>query len=335
MKRLLRRLLVMLPVLFALVTFTFILTHVAGGDPAVQIAGPQASQSAIDHIKVELGLNKPLLDQYVTYLGHTVRLDFGHSLLTNQSVWSALMTRIGPTLEVIVLGMLMAVILGMGFGSLAAWARGRWPDRGIRGVSFLLLALPDFWIGLLLVFFFYYKLGWFPAPTGQLSALDPQPTVITHAALVDSLITGNWAAFGPAFSHAVLPVVTVGLLFSAPIARLTRSSMVEVLDSDYVRFAQSVGLRRAQVTRYVMRAAVAPVVTYVGIYITVLVGGMVLIEQVFSWGGAAQFVAQSAAQSDYPVVQGFVLLAGVFSVIVFLIVDLLLQAIDPRVRLDS
>ena len=325
----------MVPVLFAVVTFTFLLTHLAGSDPAVQIAGPGATTTTINHIRAELGLNKPLVDQYVTYLGKVVRLNFGTSIFTGEPVFSALMTRIPATLEVIFLGMCLALLLGVTGGVLAARGRGHMRDRAVRGLSFGLLALPDFWIALLLIYVFYYLLRWAPEPLGQLSITDPQPTTITHAAILDSILTLNGPALEASVTHAILPVVTVGVLFAAPIARLTRSSVIEVLGSDYVRFAEACGLRRRTLWRYTVRASLAPVVTFVGILFTVLLGGLVLVEQVFSWGGAAQYVAQAAQRDDYLIIQGFVLLSGVFAVLVFLIVDVLLQLIDPRVRIES
>lgn len=325
----------MLPVLFAVVTFTFLLTHLAGSDPAVQIAGPQASQATIDNIRSELGLNQPLIDQYFTYLGNVAQLNFGSSIFTGEPVFHALITRIPATLEVIFLGMCMAVLLGVSGGALAARGRGHFRDRAVRGLSFGVLALPDFWIALLLIYVFYYLLNWAPAPLGQLSLTDPQPTTYTHAAILDSILSLNGPALKASIEHAILPVVTVGVLFAAPIARLTRSSVMEVLGSDYVRFAEACGLPRRTLWRYTVRASLAPIVTFVGILFTVLLGGLVLVEQVFSWGGAAQYVAQAAQRDDYPIIQGFVLLSGVFAVVVFLIVDLLLQVIDPRVRLES
>lgn len=335
MRRLVRRLLTMVPVLFAIVTFTFLLTHLAGSDPAVQIAGPQATQATIQHIRVELGLNKPIFDQYTTYLGNVVRLNFGTSIFTGEAVFHALITRIPATLEIVFLGMCVAVLLGVGFGVLAARGRGHIRDRAVRGASFGVLALPDFWIALLMIYVFYYLLNWAPPPLGQFSLTDAQPTTITHAAILDSILTLNGPALGAAIGHAILPVLTVGLLFSAPIARLTRSSVIEVLGSDYVRYAEACGLPQKTLWRYTVRASLAPVVTFVGILFTVLLGGLVLVEQVFSWGGAAQYVAQAAQRDDYPIIQGFVLLSGVFAVIVFLIVDVVLQLIDPRVRLET
>lgn len=335
MNRLVKRLLTTIPLLFAVITLTFVITRIGGGDPADQIAPAEATQEQIQQIRVKLGTDKPLLEQYVDYLGDIVHLDLGTSYFTNRPVFEELRVRIPSTLELIFLGMVVAVLVGVSAGTMAAWRRGSGRDRAVRASSFVILAVPEFWIGLMLLYVFFFRLGWAPPAVGQLGSLDAHPEPLTNAALIDSIITLNFSSLGPAINYAILPVITLGVGFAAPIARLTRDATLDVLQSDYVRWAQSCGLDRRVVRRYAMRASLAPVVSFVGILFSVLLGGAVLVEQVFSWGGAAQYVADAAQQSDYPVVQGFVLIAGVFSVFVFLIVDLILQWMDPRVRLDN
>jgi ABC-type dipeptide/oligopeptide/nickel transport system permease component len=332
MKRLVRRFLITIPILFAIITLTFAITRLGGGDPAVSLAPTGASKTEIQQIRERIGTDKPVLDQYFSYIGDAVQLKFGTSFFTGDPVVDELRIRIPSTLELITLGLILAIVLGVGLGTVAAWKRGKPTDRAVRGGSFLVLAVPEFWLGLILLFLFYYQLGWFPPGEGQLGPLDPPPNSLTNAALLDAILTGSWSSVWPSITHLILPVITIGVGFAAPVARLTRAATLEVLGSDYVRFAQSVGLSRWTVRRYAMRASMAPVVAFIGILFSSLLGGAVLVEQVFSWGGVAQYAAQAAEQSDYPVVQGFVLFAGIFSVIVFLIVDLIVQWLDPRVR---
>ena len=333
MKRLLFRLLMMLPILFAIATVSFIVTRLGGADPAVLIAPPEVGPEVLQEIRVRIGTDKPIVEQYVVYIGDVARLDLGESYFTTKPVVQELISRAPATFELMLLGLAIALPLGVVSGVIAARARNTIRDRTVRGSSFVILALPEFWIGLLLIYVFFFRLRWAPPPIGQIGASDPHPTPHTNAAILDAILSFDWPAFRAAFRYAILPVVTVGLAFAAPIARLMRSSMIEVLGSDYVRFGEACGLPRRTLWRYTSRAALAPVVTFVGILFSVMLGSSVLTEQVFSWGGASQFVAESALRADLPMIQGFVVAAGAFSVVVFFIVDVVLQWIDPRVRL--
>lgn len=328
-----RRALLAIPTLFALVTLTFFITHVLPGDPSYSLAGPNPSPQQIATIRHQFGFDQSLPTQYWQYLRDVVQLDFGHSIVTGNSVASDLINRLPATLELVVLSVALALVLGVAAGSFAARRAGRGPDRAVRGVSAVLLALPDFWLGLILLFVFFFKLRWAPAPIGQLATTDPTPTHVTGAALLDSVLTLNVSAFGAAAAHLVLPVITLGIVLSAPIARITRSASIETLDADCIVFGRACGLSERRLSWYALRSALPPVVTFTGIAFSLLLGGAVLIETVFSWGGAAQYAAQAIAQQDFDAIQAFVFVAGVASILVFLIVDLLYIAIDPRVRL--
>jgi peptide/nickel transport system permease protein len=328
-----RRLVLVVPTVLGIVTVTFFITHVLPGNPAFSLAGPNPSLSNIKAIEHQYGFDQPITTQYWHYLTALVHLNFGTSVVTGTSVASDLANRLPATLELIVLSLGLALIVGVAGGTLAARRAGTRADRAVRGSSAVMLAIPDFWLGLVLLFIFFFKLGWAPAPIGQLSPTDPTPTHITGAALLDSILTLNGPAFGAAFAHAVLPVVTLGAVLSAPIARLTRSATLEVLEADYIAFGRACGLSHRTLRWYAMRAALPPVVTFAGIAFSILLGGTVLIETVFSWGGAAQYAATAIAQQDYNAIQGFVLVAGVASIAIFLVVDLLYMALDPRVKL--
>jgi ABC-type dipeptide/oligopeptide/nickel transport system permease component len=329
----LRRLVMMVPILFGVLTLTFFVTHVLPGDPTYSITGPVASKELIQQTRHAFGFDQPLYVQYWHYLGDVVHLNFGDSIFTSNSVAYDVGQRLPTTLELVILSLAVALVLGISAGAFAAGRRGRPTDVAVRTGSFIALSLPDFWLGLLLVYVFFFKLQIAPAPVGQLGPEDPVPQHITGAALFDALVTVNGGAIRAAFAHAVLPVLTLGIIFAAPFARLTRSAMLEVLEADYIRYARACGLPSFTLWRYAVRASLPPVVTFAGIVFSLLIGGAVLVETVFSWGGIAQYAASAIAQNDYNAVQAFVLVAGVISVMVFFVVDLLYMLIDPRVRL--
>lgn len=330
---LLRRLLFMIPILFGVITVTFFVTRLAGGDPAYLIAGAFATPEVIAEIQAQIGTDKSIGQQYVNFLSGAVRLDFGEAIFTGNPVQDDLGARLPATIELVAFSLALGLILGVSSGVFAARRRGRKSDKTVNATSFSLLSLPDFWFGLILLYVFFFKLSWAPPPVGQLSANDPSPTDITGAAVLDSIITANPAALKAAVGHAALPVVTLGVLLAAPISRLTRSSMLEVLQADYMQFGQACGFPKSRLRRYSVRAALPPVVTLAGIIFSILIGGAVLVEVIFSWGGAAQYAATAIIQSDYPAIQAFVFVAGAISVFVFLVVDLLYVLIDPRVKL--
>ena len=328
-----RRLLFMIPILFGVLTLTFFVTRLAGGDPAFLIAGAFTAPEVVEAIQERIGTDKPLGTQYLDFLSGAIRFDFGTSLFTGNPVSEDLADRLPATFELIIFSLALGLIVGVSGGVIAARRRGRTADKAVNTTSFGLLSLPDFWFGLILLFIFFFKLGWAPPPTGQLSASDPRPNDYTGAAVIDSILSLDPAALKASVGHVALPVVTLGLLISAPVARLMRSSMIEALQSDFLQFGRASGLPEKRLRRYAVRASLPPVVTWAGIVFTVLIGAAVPIEVIFSWGGAAQYAATAIIQNDYPAIQAFVAVAGVVSVVTFLIVDLLYVVIDPRVRL--
>ena len=328
-----RRLLLAIPTLWGIITVTFFITHVLPGNPAYSLAGPNPSPQNIAAIEHKYGFDLPILTQYWHYLKDLVHLDFGTSLVTGNSVASDLAHRLPSTLELIVLSLGLALLMGIPLGTMSARRAGNPTDRMVRGVSAVVLAIPDFWLGLMLLFVFFFELRWAPAPVGQISPTGPQPTFVTGAALLDSILTLNGSTIGPTLAHAVLPVITLGTVLTAPIVRLMRSATLQVLEADYVTFGKACGLPSRTVKRYALRVALPPVVTFAGIAFSILLGGTVLIETVFSWGGAAQYAAQAISQQDFDAIQGFVLVAGVASIVIFLVVDLIYMALDPRVKL--
>jgi ABC-type dipeptide/oligopeptide/nickel transport system permease component len=328
-----RRLLLLPAILLLVLTLTFVLTRVVGGNPAIKLAGPQPTKEAVASIERELGLNKSLLAQYGDYVGGLFQGDLGKSYFTKQSVFTEVTSRAPATIELVIFGSLIALVLGLSLGVLAALRRGKVADRVTQGLSILAFATPDFWLGLVLSFVFFYKLRWFPAPIGQLPVEVSPPDRRTGFLVIDSILAGDGLALEATFRHLALPALTLGLIYFAPIYKVTRASMIETLGSDFLLYAEACGLRRRLEWRYAVRRSLTLVVTYLGIIVAALIGGSVLVERVYAWGGLGSYGVDAIVNNDFPAVQGFVVAVGVIAILVYLLVDVLYAVIDPRVRL--
>tara|TARA_B100000029_G_scaffold500542_1_gene572447 strand:+ start:579 stop:1598 length:1020 start_codon:yes stop_codon:yes gene_type:complete len=328
-----RRLVFMIPILFGVVTLTFILTRLAGGDPAYLIAGPFATEDVVENLRSQLGTDQPIATQYWSYLGDLVRGDLGTSLYSNRPVASELWDRTPATLELVFISIFFAFLIGNASGAIAARNRGGRVDKVFRYSSFSALSLPDFWLGLVLIYLIFFRLGIAPPPMGQVAPGRTKPELITGAAVLDSLITFNWAAIKSSLNQIWLPLLTMVPIFSAPISRLSRSANIQSLNSDWYTFGKACGLPKKTLKKYALRASLPPVITFTGILFSVLLGSAVLVETVFSWGGVAQYAVSSIRVNDFPAIQGFIVMSGVFSVVCFLVVDIAYAVIDPRVRL--
>jgi peptide/nickel transport system permease protein len=277
-----------------------------------------------------MGLNRSLPEQYVLYLWHALGGDLGSSWQSGNPVAQDLRQRLPATLELITYSLFLAIAIAIPLGVRAASNPGKISDRFAFGYGLVAGALPEFWLGLILILIFYVKLGWSAAPDGRLDVGVAPPHMITGAYTVDSLLTGNWTALGSAFKHLLLPVATLAIVTVGPILKMTRSSMQQMLASDFTRYARLCGLPERVVGRYALRNSLPPIVTLVAVLYSFLIGGAVLVEVVFGWGGAGQYAVQGVLNADFAVVQGFVLVAAIISLIVYLIVDLIYLAIDPR-----
>jgi ABC-type dipeptide/oligopeptide/nickel transport system permease component len=329
----LRRLVLFVITLWLVLTLTWFLTRVVAGNPAVKLAGPQPTPDTVQAIEVRLGLDKPLGEQYVGYLGNLARGDLGTDYFTGRSVSREVLDRAPATIQLAAFGALLALLIGVALGVLGAVRRGGLVDHFGRAVSVFGLAVPDFVLGLLLSFLLFYRLRWFPAPVGQLPIGVTPPTKITGFYLVDGVLSGRPGVSWAFLKQIALPALTLGLVYSAPILRLTRASMIESLRSEPVLYAQACGLRRGLVIRYALRQSMSLVVTYAGILLAGLLGGAVLVEQVYSWGGLGQFGVEAVTNDNYPAIQGFVLVVGVASLVIYSMVDALYARIDPRMRI--
>ncbi|MFT4084270.1 MAG: ABC transporter permease subunit [Nocardioides sp.] len=327
-----RRLLLMIPTLFGIVTLTFILTHALGGNPARQIAGQASDPATIAKISHEYGFDRPLIVQYGSYLKGLLHGDLGVSTVTDESVLHDLAVRFPATLELVALSLALATLIGVPLGAYAARTKLRGAQRGIQIYTFIALAVPDFWLALIAIYLLYFRWGVLPSPTGQIDTNGVVPADVTGATLIDALLSGSPAAMGNALSHAILPVCVLGVLLCAPITRLMRSATLAAIESDFIRFGTSVGLGRRRLRRYAVRAAIPTIITFLGTLFTLMLGGAVLIESVFSWGGAAQYAATAIQRNDFAATQGFVLVSGFMAMVAFLIVDLVQIKLDPRIR---
>ena len=331
-----RRLIVAVPSLIGVVIVTFLLTRALPGDPAAYFAGPAATKEAIEQIRVRLGLDKSLAQQFVLYVGDLARGDLGVSLTTGQSVVSEIETRLPASAELTLLGLVVSMAIAIPLGILAATRPGSLVDHACRVVATAGVSLPVFFTGLILVYVFYYLLGWAPAPLGRLDVFFSAPPQVTGFYLIDSLIAGDGGVFLASLSQLFLPALTLGIFSLAPIARMSRASMLAVLSSDFVRTARASGLSPTTViVTYAFRNAMLPVITTLGMVFSFLLGANVLVEKVFAWPGIGSYAVEALIASDFAPVQGFVLTMAVLYVALNLLIDVLYGLIDPRVRLES
>jgi len=331
-----RRLITVVPTLIGVVIVTFLLTRVLPGDPAVYFAGPAATPQSIAQIRNTLGLDRPLPEQFAWYVDDLAHGDLGNSLSTGQPVVSEIASRLPASAELTLFGLIISMGIAVPLGILAAVRQGSWIDHVCRIVATAGVSLPVFFTGLLLVYVFYFVLGWAPAPIGRLDAFDSPPTHITGFFLLDSLFTGDFEVFRATLSQLILPAFTLGIFSLAPITRMTRASMLAVLASDFVRTARASGLApRTVVLTYAFRNAMLPVITTLGMVFSFLLGANVLVEKVFAWPGIGSYAVEALIASDFAPVQGFVLTMAVLYVALNLAIDMLYGVIDPRVRLEG
>ena len=332
----LKRLVVAVPSLIGVVIVTFVLTRALPGDPAAYFAGPAATPEAIQQVRIKLGLDKSLLEQFRRYIEDLAQGDLGVSLTTGQSVLSEIRNRLPASAELTLLGLIVAVAIAVPLGILAATRPGSWVDHACRVISTAGVSLPVFFTGLILVYIFYYLLGWAPAPLGRLDVFYSAPPQVTGFYLIDSLIAGDLELFGASLRQLILPALTLGLFALAPIARMTRASMLAVLSSDFIRTARASGLAPTTViVTYAFRNAMLPVITTLGMVFSFLLGANVLVEKVFAWPGIGSFAVEALIASDFAPVQGFVLTMAVMYVGLNLLIDVLYGWIDPRVRIEA
>jgi len=333
MSYVIRRILAMIPALVGVVICIFLLTRVLPGDPARTLAGEQADAASVEKIRADMGLDQPLITQFFSYIGDLLRGDLGFAWHTGHTVVEDLASRLPATAELALVAILIALVIAVPLGIVSAVCRDRRIDHVGRVISLVGASMPLFWLGLLVIYFFYFTLGIAPAPIGRISSGVNPPTEVTGLFLVDSLLSGDTVAFSSSLQSIIWPALVLATGSIAMISRMTRSAMLEVLGQDYVRTARSKGLSpRFVIGKHAFRNASPSVVTVVGLEFGQLLGGAVITETIFSWPGVGSYVTQSIMATDYAPVQAFTLLAAAIFLVVNLIVDLVNAAIDPRVR---
>lgn len=328
----LTRVSLVIPTFLGITFLTFILIRLVPGDPIeVRVGERGIAPERLAALRHELGLDQPLWQQFLDYVGNVLSGDFGLSLVTHNSVLSEFVTLFPATLELALCAMLFATLVGLPAGILAAVKRGSLFDHGVMGASLTGYSMPIFWWGLLLILFFSVALGWTPV-SGRLDLVyyvEP----VTGFMLIDTLMAGEYEAFRSALSHLILPTIVLGTVPLAVVARMTRSAMLEVLGEDYIRTARAKGLADGRVIgMHALRNALIPVVTVIGLQVGTLLGGAILTETIFSWPGVGKWLIESINRRDYPALQGGVLLIASSVILVNLLVDVLYGVLNPRIR---
>jgi len=308
-----KRLLSLIPVLFVVTIAIFLIIHITPGDPAATILGIEASKEEIQELNEELGLNRPIHEQYISWVAGLMKGDLGDSLFMHQPVRTAIVEHIGPTLSLAIMAQLIALLLAIPFGIIAAYRRGSLADFSLMGVSLLGMAVPSFLLGLFLMLLIGVKLQWLPV-----AGYEP-------------LSNGIWAHM----QYLILPGISLGTIQAALITRMTRASMLEVLNLNYMKTARAKGLNEMRVLlKHAFRNAFLPILTVIGQTFGVLVTGAVVVESIFNIPGLGQLILNSIARRDFAVIQGVVLIVTIMYVAINLFIDLLYGFVDPRVRLD-
>ncbi len=311
LRYLIKRLLATIPVMGVVGLFVFSLLYLAPGDPAAVIAGDQASPADVERIRQGLGLDRPFLVRFSEWFFNILRGDLGLSIFTGLPVTAMIKQRLEPTVSLMTLTLILAVSIAVPMGVLAAWKSGTWVDRTVMGFAVIGFSVPSFVIGYLLAYVFALELDWFPV-----QGYTP-------------MARGFW----PWLENLVLPAITLGFVYIALIARITRATMLDVLQQDYVRTARSKGVGQVSILfLHALKNAAVPIVTVIGIGIALLIGGAVVTESVFAIPGLGRLTVDAILRRDYPVIQGVVLLFSFTYVIINLLIDLLYTLLDPRIR---
>ena len=328
----LSRLPMVIPQTVGVIFVTFILVRLLPGDPTLLMLGNMATPESIANLREQLGLNGTLWQQFVHYMGNVVQGDLGVSLFTSNPVATDLMERAPATLELIFYSMLLTLIFAVSVAVIAVVRPNGVIDYGSRIYGLAAGAIPDFWVGLLLIFFLFSLAGIAPAPFGRIDPMVDAPPAVTGFYTFDSLIAGNFTALWSSFGRLALPVLTLTIVNAGALMKMTKTAFADIWRSEFIRHQRASGLPESRIIRNALRNSLPPIITLVGFLIGFLLGAAVLVETIFSWGGLGQYAVQSVINSDYPALQGFVLVASAFILIVYLIVDILYELADPRIR---
>lgn len=332
-----KRLIYLVVMLFGVATLVFILTKMIPGDPTVANLSQRAlnDPEVVAAYRAKYGLDQPVFVQYILYIKNLLHLDLGTSIRTNKPVLDELARCYPATIELAFFAIILAAVLGILFGVISAIKRNSILDQVVRALSVTGVSIPSFWFALLVLYFFYYKLHIFPGP-GRLSNSFSAPATVTGMYVIDSLIEGNPAKALDALQHLILPGLVLAAFTMGLITRTTRSNLLDVMSTDYIRTARAKGLSRVGlIVRHALGNALIPVLTVIGLGLGNLLGGMVLVETIFNWPGVGQFAYESVLSVDYPSIIGVALLIALNYMVINTVVDILYGVIDPRVRCNG
>ncbi|WP_425840155.1 ABC transporter permease [Microbacterium sp. PA5] len=328
-----RRILLLIPTLLGLTILLFFWVRALPGGPAVALLGERATPEAVAEINRLYGFDRPLVEQYITWLGRLLQGDFGSSIQTGRPVIEEFARRFPATIELSIAAMIIAVGIGVPLGYWAARRHGKWSDHGAVALSLVGITIPVFFLAFILKYVFAVQLGWLPSDGRQDARMDA--THYTNFYVLDGLLTGEFDAAWDAVLHLILPAVALGTIPLAIIVRITRASVLEVQNADYVRTGMAKGISRQTLrSRFILRNAMLPVVTTIGLQTGLLISGAVLTETVFAFPGIGSFLARAIFTRDFPVLQGFILFIAVLYALINLLVDVSYSLIDPRVRVQ-
>ena len=330
-----RRLFLLIFMLLGVAVLTFFLSRVVPGDPAQMMAGMRASKQQVENVRERLGLDRPLMEQFLIYSGDLLRGDLGMSIMNRRPVIDNLKQFFPATVELTLVAFLIASLIGIPLGVVAALNKDSWIDHLSRLGALAGIAFPSFWLGIVLILIFFFFLDWLPGGRRvEVSAmLNRRAPPITNLLLVDAVLTGDWILFGDALRHLLLPAITLAVGPLARFMRFTRTVMLEEIRKPYVLTAHSKGLKAHVVTRrHMLRNALIPTVTVMGLAVGYMLSGSVLVETIFNWPGLGQYAFDAVFNMDYPSIVGVTLLTTICFLLTNLIIDLVYAALDPRIR---
>lgn len=326
-----RRLLQLIPVLLGMTVIVFFIIRAIPGDPAQVILGQQATEAAVKALRESLGLDNPWYVQYFHYLGDLLRGDLGTSMRTKTAISEEIWPYLAATIELSFFAMLLAIIIGVNAGIISAWFQNSWFDYTATVLALIGVSMPIFWLGLMLQWGLAINLDWLPT-SGREDARNPV-TPITHLYLIDTLIQGRFDQFIVVLKHLIMPAFALATIPMAIIARMTRSSMLEVMRSDFIRTAKAKGqVTFIVVYKHALKNAIIPVLTVIGLQTGLLLGGAILTETIFSWPGVGRYIYDAIGFRDYPVIQAGILIIAFLFIMINLIVDILYSLVDKRIK---
>ena len=327
-----RRIPISLVVLIGISFLSFVMVYLLPGDP-VSTRYPILRREDREVIRARMGLDQPLPVQYVTYMGALARGDMGVSYNTANSVSNDLLVRYPASLELILVALAIAVILGVPMGIVAAVKKNRLTDHAVRLSTVATMSVPTFWLGIILIILLFYQLKLVPAPIGRLSIGIEPPTNVTGLFVVDSILSGNWVTLRASLAHLMLPSIVLAASIIASVARITRAAVIDVLEEDYIAFARAIGVpERTVVYGDSLNNAKISIITMIGFVAAALIGGAAIVEKVFSWPGIGFYAVQAIVTSDHAAIQGVLIVIAVAVAVINLLVDLSYAYIDPRIR---